>query len=804
MNIHGKNNYAVGTMGDAILEFDIVLPDGEVVTASREQNADLFHAAIGGFGMLGSFSRIVLRTKKVYSGNVSVKTVPTRTLREMMDEFERRKARADYLVGWIDCFPGGNKSGRGVIHEARYLQPGEDGNPEQTLKVSYQELPPNIAGVVPKSEMWRFLRLFNNDTGMRFINFAKYLAARMEGEDEAFLQSHAGFAFLLDYVPNWKWAYGRDPGRKGLIQFQSFLPHDTAHDTYIEMLARCRRAGIVSYLGVLKRHRPDPFWLTHAVDGWSFAMDFPVTPANRAALWALCDELTEQVLAAGGRFYFAKDLVIGQEDLLRYVPADRLARFVEMKRELDPDLLLQTNLFRRVFGGSGVVRREFTTAARCGRVSGKDGSGNRHGEGGGRAHDRLAAWRDGHVLHVDRHRRDTDREARRRARQAEDSAGQAAEGHDQEGRRVDQQRAGPGQLEERTGRGHGHEQQHVVRGVADQIHADGVARLRHLRDGQGSSGLGQREEGSIQDDRVTRRSRATRPCGGAARSAGGGRVAQDRARSGVDPQTIPAIVTRLAEGRQRVFDPGAALAAGDRRADGDELGKDHLQPHASGGRLEREIGGAGARPALDLRVDQGELREPGREAETAVGGMEWVARVACVARERGALDDDVRAEGDPDAGVEAGERAVLDEHDAVRLFDPQPLVRGARAEEVEAGDPGPAPRGGHADIRRAHRRPPRPVDRDRGARGGDDAQALAVHHERRVDAAADQNHVVIAGHVDAVLQRESIDARPRVVVHDDDLELRSSRCAQGGADQRCEQPLAHHHGGLSRPRCVSR
>jgi FAD/FMN-containing dehydrogenase len=350
MNIHGKNNFAVGTIGDAIIEFDIVLTSGEEVTASREQNSDLFHAAIGGFGMLGTFSRIALRTKKVYSGNLSVRAIPVRTLREMMDEIEWRKQRADYLVGWIDCFPGGEKSGRGVIHEARYLAPGEDPQPEQTLKTSYQELPANIMGLFPKSEVWRILRLFNNDVGMRLVNSAKYLSARMEGEDEPMLQSHAGFAFLLDYVPNWKWAYGRDPGRTGLIQYQTFIPQETAHATYIEMLRRCRRAGIVPYLGVFKRHRPDPFWLTHAVDGYSFAMDFPVTPKNRAALWALCDDMTEIVLAAGGRFYFAKDLVIGQEDLLRYVPPDRLARFVEMKRELDPDMLLQTNLFRRVFG----------------------------------------------------------------------------------------------------------------------------------------------------------------------------------------------------------------------------------------------------------------------------------------------------------------------------------------------------------------------------------------------------------------------------------------------------------------------
>ena len=42
MNIHGKNNFAVGTVGDAILEFDIVLPNGELRRCSREENADLF------------------------------------------------------------------------------------------------------------------------------------------------------------------------------------------------------------------------------------------------------------------------------------------------------------------------------------------------------------------------------------------------------------------------------------------------------------------------------------------------------------------------------------------------------------------------------------------------------------------------------------------------------------------------------------------------------------------------------------------------------------------------------------------
>ena len=32
MNIHGKNNFRVGTFGDNVLDFDIVLPSGEVRT----------------------------------------------------------------------------------------------------------------------------------------------------------------------------------------------------------------------------------------------------------------------------------------------------------------------------------------------------------------------------------------------------------------------------------------------------------------------------------------------------------------------------------------------------------------------------------------------------------------------------------------------------------------------------------------------------------------------------------------------------------------------------------------------------
>jgi len=348
MNIHGKNNFCVGTFGDHVLQFDLVLPSGEVRTASREENPELFHAAIGGLGMLGVFSRLVMDTKRVHSGLMEVRGVSTHDLGEMMAVFEAEKGVADYLVGWIDCFPGDDRSGRGLVHVGRNLGPGEDPNPEATLDPAAQSLPQNIFGVIPKSELWRALRLFNHDPGMRLVNAAKYQAGRLEGMKGPYLQSHAAFHFLLDFVPNWKWAYGRRD-RRGLIQYQVFLPKETAHDTLLELLERCRSREHVSYLGVLKRHRPDPFWLTHSLDGWSLALDFKVDEARRAALWEHCHDLTELVLAAGGKFYFAKDSVLRPDDVTRFLPQDRLEAFDALKRELDPTGMLATDLSRRVF-----------------------------------------------------------------------------------------------------------------------------------------------------------------------------------------------------------------------------------------------------------------------------------------------------------------------------------------------------------------------------------------------------------------------------------------------------------------------
>jgi FAD/FMN-containing dehydrogenase len=182
-----------------------------------------------------------------------------------------------------------------------------------------------------------------NNAGVWGINTAKYIASLRK---HTFRQSHAEFHFLLDYVPSWERSFGRG----GLIQYQSFLPIETAEEPWREMIQLSHQRGLPSYLGVTKRHRPDKFLLTHALDGFSLAMDFKVTKRKRRELSQLLQDFDRMVLQAGGRFYFAKNSETSAEAARAFLGEETLVKFKKLKQHCDPNNLLESDLFRRVFG----------------------------------------------------------------------------------------------------------------------------------------------------------------------------------------------------------------------------------------------------------------------------------------------------------------------------------------------------------------------------------------------------------------------------------------------------------------------
>ncbi len=342
MNVHGKNNFKAGTLGEHVLELDFMTVGGEIITVSPEKDRELFFSLIGSFGMLGIFTRIKIKLKRIHSGNLLVKAISTLNIEEMLEQLDKNKEEWDYLVGWIDCYPRGAKLGRGLIHLARYLSPSEDPNPYRTLRVDYQNLPDTFFGFIPKSSMWLGMKILK--PFWRWVNAAKFRAGQKEAKRDPYLQSLAEFNFLLDYIPNWKWFYRP----YGFIQYQTFVPKNKAREVFEKQLQLSQEAGIIPYLGVVKRHRPDPFLFSYSVDGFSLALDYQVTPKNRTRLLNLVRAMTNVTLEAEGRFYFAKDGVLLPTEIQRAWPEETFLKFRELKEKFDPDFLLESDLSRRI------------------------------------------------------------------------------------------------------------------------------------------------------------------------------------------------------------------------------------------------------------------------------------------------------------------------------------------------------------------------------------------------------------------------------------------------------------------------
>ena len=343
-NVHGKNNHRAGTLGEHLLSLRLLLPSGAIATCGPDQNRDIFLATVGGLGMLGILLELTLQLQPIQSGLLRVEERAARSLEEMFDLFEQHGDAAEYLVGWIDAFAGGAGLGRGLVQLASAGD--DDPHPAQTLRPAYQDLPDTLLGVVPRSTLWRGMKLTSGDAGMRAVNSARYtLGARRSGRVTRV--PLAQFHFILDYVPNWKWAFRP----RGILQYQVFVPEAQARAVFAGLLWESQRAGLLPHLAVMKRQRADPFLLRYSVDGYSLALDYHATEANEHHLRTMLAGFTTQIVVpAGGRFYPAKDNALDGHGLRCSLTPEAMSEFMAIKRRLDPTGILQSDLYRRVFG----------------------------------------------------------------------------------------------------------------------------------------------------------------------------------------------------------------------------------------------------------------------------------------------------------------------------------------------------------------------------------------------------------------------------------------------------------------------
>jgi decaprenylphospho-beta-D-ribofuranose 2-oxidase len=238
--------------------------------------------------------------------------------------------RYDYTVAWVDLMATGATMGRSVITSGRFARVDDLPELDDDERLAFHPL--TLGGappVVPNG-------LLNRLT-IRAFNELWYRKAPRQRRDE--VQTIGQFFHPLDGVRDWNRLYGP----RGFLQWQIVIPfgHDDLLRSAIEQLST---AHCTSFLAVLKRFGPaNEHHLSFPLAGWTLSLDIP---AGVPGLSVLLDHLDDEVAAAGGRTYLAKDSRV-RPDLLA-VMYPRLDEWRAVRDRVDPRGALQSDLGRRL------------------------------------------------------------------------------------------------------------------------------------------------------------------------------------------------------------------------------------------------------------------------------------------------------------------------------------------------------------------------------------------------------------------------------------------------------------------------
>lgn len=322
VNAHGWP-VPYGPMGATVREIRMVLPSGDLVTASRTENSDLFNLAVGGYGLAGLIV------------DMEVDMVPNQRLTPSFTPM----AAADFPTAFRAAVDDPNVPmayGRlNVTRESLF---------QEALLVTYSPTPDQSDIPAATESGWMSYAasyLYRGQVGREGVKDRRWwlessLGPRLMGESTRNSLMNEPVITLDD----------RDPNRVDILH-EYFVPFGT----FDEFLEACRDVipdAFVEFLNVTLRfvdadtdsllpHSPTP----RIAAVMSFTQE--MTARAEADHARMTQALIERIIAIGGTYYLPYRPHATLDQFTRAYP--RAPEFASAKRALDPQLTLRNNLW---------------------------------------------------------------------------------------------------------------------------------------------------------------------------------------------------------------------------------------------------------------------------------------------------------------------------------------------------------------------------------------------------------------------------------------------------------------------------
>ena len=345
-NVHGKNAFHQGYIGEHVKSFKVILSDNNTYVCSRNKNKELFYSVISGLGLIGVIVEITIQLRKVNSYYVIGKAQSCKNIYNLIEMFEKIKSDYEYSIAWTDAIKKNQGLGRGEINYANFLN-------DHDFKISDHKIPKNIFGIIPNNLVPHLAKYFLNNKTMKFINWLQVKTGNMSSDVQKNKISLSKYHYLMDMkFPKYNYFF-----KHGFFLYQPILPVENSIEGIEALLKITHKFGFFSVMSGIKAYRDqkEDFLLSFAQNGYSITMDIPKYPNKIKEQIKMFYEMNDCVIKYGGKIYLGKTSVLNKDHFFEMYK--NLNSFQSIKEKYDEYNIFESNMYRRIMqiNSTGII-----------------------------------------------------------------------------------------------------------------------------------------------------------------------------------------------------------------------------------------------------------------------------------------------------------------------------------------------------------------------------------------------------------------------------------------------------------------